>query len=74
MERAPMGSTARQVDHSPQSPELLARKRRMHALLARGAPIEAVLDALAGLQFEERKLPPVHPVPRAGRRRRRKLP
>jgi hypothetical protein len=66
-----MGSTARQSSHSPQPPELLARKRRMHALLSKGAPIEAVLDALAGLQLEERKLPPVHPIPRPGRRRRR---
>jgi hypothetical protein len=67
-----MGSTARQPSHSPQPPELLARKRRMHTLLAGGAPLEAVLDAIAGLQLEERKLPPVHPVPQAVRRRRRK--
>jgi hypothetical protein len=62
--------TARQANHLPQPAELLARKRRMHALLADGAPMEAVLDELAGLHLQDRKLPPVQPMPRRGRRKR----
>jgi hypothetical protein len=64
-----MDNIARQLNPATQQPDLLARKQRMHALLAGGAPIEAVLDAIAGLHFEERKLPDAHPLPQLRRRR-----
>jgi hypothetical protein len=63
-----MGSMARPIN-ATQQPDLRARRGRMHVLLAAGAPLESVLDALRGLQkFTDPK--PYLLAPKSRRRRR----